>query len=108
MLWQIADLALRWLVPFALGGAVSWIGSWGKGRSRRESALCAGVQCLLRAEIIDCHERYSVAGFCPIYAKESLKRVYRAYHELGGNDVATSLYEKTMRLPERGPTKNTM
>ena len=105
MFWQITDLALRWLVPFALGGAAAWISARGKGRSQRDRALCDGVQCLLRAEIIACHERYTAAGFCPIYAKESLKRVYRAYHELGGNDVATSLYEKTMRLPERSLTR---
>ena len=102
MLWEIA---LRWLVPFALGGAVSAVCAWGKGRSRRDRAICDGLECLLRAEIISCYERYAGAGVCPVYVKESLKRAYRAYHELGGNDVATSLYEKTMRLPEIGKAK---
>ena len=60
-----------------------------------------GLQCLLRAEIIRAHEKYTARRCCPIYAKESLKRVYRAYHELGGNDVATHLFDALMALPER-------
>ena len=59
-----------------------------------------GVQCLLRAEIISQHEKWEKRGYCPIYAKEALSREYNAYHKLGGNDVATSLYDETMRLPE--------
>ena len=58
-----------------------------------------GVQCLLRAEIIRNHDKYMDKDFCPIYAKEALKRAYHAYHELGGNDVATGLYNETMALP---------
>ena len=103
MLWEIL---LKWAVPFFLGGAAAWVASLWRVHSRRDRALCDGVECLLRAEIIDCHERYGGMGFCPLYAKESLKRVYGAYHELGGNDVATSLYEKTMALPERARRKN--
>ena len=32
-------------------------------------------------------------------AKESIKKVYHAYHDLGGNDVATDLYKKLLDLP---------
>lgn len=58
-----------------------------------------GTQCLLRAEIIRSHEKYIDRGYCPVYAKESLTREYQAYHNLGGNDVATALYEQLMALP---------
>lgn len=61
--------------------------------------VAAGTQCLLRAEIIRSHEKYIDKGFCPVYAKESLTREYQAYHNLGGNDVATALYEQLMTLP---------
>ena len=57
-----------------------------------------GVQCLLRAEIIRNHDKYMDMGYCPIYAKEALKRAYHAYHELHGNDVATGLYNEVMAL----------
>lgn len=67
--------------------------------SERTEHLENGVQCLLRAEIIRSHEKYIDKGFCPIYAKEALTKEYKAYHNLGGNDVATELYEQCIALP---------
>lgn len=69
--------------------------------AKYEKHIEDGVQCLLRAEIIRSNEKYTARRYCPVYAKESLKRVYNAYHELGGNDVATHLYDELMELPER-------
>lgn len=60
-----------------------------------------GLQCLLRAEIIRAHDKYTGRGYCPIYAKESLTRAYTAYHSLGGNDIATALYNECLSLPEQ-------
>ena len=68
-------------------------------RDERTEQLEAGVQCLLRAEIIRSHEKYTERGKCPIYAREALTRAYKAYHALGGNDVATELYNELMELP---------
>lgn len=68
-------------------------------QDERTEQLEAGVQCLLRAEIIRSHEKYSAKGSCPIYAKEALTKMYAAYHALGGNDVATDLYHDCMELP---------
>ena len=39
------------------------------------------------------------AAYCPLYAKEALTRAYKAYHALGGNDVATELYHDCIALP---------
>ena len=66
----------------------------------RNEAIAAGVQSLLRESIVNGYNRYSDKGFCPIYAKESMKRVYASYHDLGGNDVATELYQKLLKMPE--------
>lgn len=68
-------------------------------RDERTEQLEAGVQCLLRAEIIRSHEKYTERGKCPIYTREALTRAYQAYHALGGNDVATDLYHDLMELP---------
>ncbi len=67
-------------------------------RDERTEQLEAGVQCLLRAEIIRSHEKYMERGKCPIYAREALTRAYQAYHALGGNDVSTDLYHDLMEL----------
>ena len=66
----------------------------------RNEAIAAGVQSLLRESIVNGYNRYSDKGYCPIYAKESIKRVYQSYHDLGGNDVATELYSKILKMPE--------
>lgn len=93
------DKIISWAIPFVLGGAATWMITYIKMRHRRNTALENGVQCLLRAEIIRNHDRYMEKKHCPIYAKEALKRAYTAYHQLGGNDVATRLYDETMELP---------
>ena len=66
----------------------------------RNEAIANGVQSLLRESIVDSYNKYQDRGYCPIYAKESIKKVYEAYHNLGGNDVATSLYHKILDMPE--------
>ena len=94
------EIIIKWVVPFVCGGIASWAITYIKMRKSRDTALEEGVQCLLRAEIISMYKEYQHKHFCPIYAKESLKRMYTAYHNLGGNDVATELYAKTLDLPE--------
>lgn len=66
-------------------------------------AMQDGLQSLLRAEIIRQHEKSTERGYCPIYAKDALRRVYEAYHALGGNGVMTDLYNDVMQLPETPP-----
>lgn len=68
--------------------------------SKKNKALHDGMQALLRDRIIQAYNHYQDKGFCPIYGKENVKRMYDAYHELGGNDVATELKDKLMKMPE--------
>lgn len=77
-----------------------------KEEKARNEAIAEGVQSLLRESIVSNYNKYSDKGFCPIYAKESIKKVYEAYHDLGGNDVATSLYKKILEMKEEGDENN--
>lgn len=101
---DILDLILKWLVPFVLttiaSGAIAYSKGTHKRASDREKAIEEGLQSLLRAEIIRANDKYQGQGYCPVYAKEAIRREYEAYHTLGGNDVATKLYEDVMKLPE--------
>ena len=72
----------------------------------KNEAIAEGVQSLLRESIVSNYNKYSEKGFCPIYAKESIKKVYEAYHDLGGNDVATQLYQKILVMPEKEENEN--
>lgn len=64
----------------------------------KNEAIAEGVQSLLRESIVTNYNRYHDKGYCPIYAKESIKKVYKSYHDLGGNDVATELYDKLLKM----------
>ena len=66
---------------------------------KKKSAVEEGVQCLLRLYIVDAHNEYMHKQYCPIYAREALTMAYSAYHRLGGNDVATDLYNDILKLP---------
>lgn len=93
------ELILKWLIPFLCGAAVTFAGTM----LIRLKALKNGLQCLLRTEIINQYDKWHERGYCPIYAKEALTRAYKAYHALGGNDVATELYHELMELPNEKP-----
>lgn len=67
---------------------------------KKNEAIAAGVESLLRDSIVNAYNKYNDKGFCPIYAKESVKKAYQAYHNLGGNDIATQLYRKLLEMPE--------
>ena len=60
-----------------------------KVEQKKSDAIGKGVQALLRESIVTNYNKYTNRGYCPIYAKDSIKKVYAAYHGLGGDDVAT-------------------
>ena len=64
----------------------------------RSKQIESGLQSLLRAEIIRSHEKYMDKGYCPVYAREALNRIYESYHALGGNGTMTELYKQVMAL----------
>ena len=68
--------------------------------------VCESIENKVK-DIIDSYNKHQDKGFCPIYAKEGIKRLYLAYHNLGGNDVATELYHKLLAMPEEPEGSNT-
>lgn len=94
---------VQWLfavISAALAFAYRNIAKRLQEEQKKNKAIADGVQSLLRESIVENYNRYSDKGYCPIYAKESIKRVYTAYENLGGNDVAHELYQKILRMPE--------
>ena len=66
----------------------------------RLTAISNGLCASLRNTIVADYNKYTDKGYCPIYAKESLKILYSSYTALGGNDVASTLYHKLLEMPE--------
>ena len=99
----IATHWLEWLftgILAVLGYLVNALRAQLAGERQKNAAIAEGVQSLLRESIVSNYNHYLEKGYCPIYAKESVKKVYKAYHNLGGNDVATELYQKLLKMPE--------
>lgn len=97
---------VEWLfaiVTFILGCLYKDIRKRLKIEHVRNTAIAEGVQSLLRESIVQNYNKYQEREYCPIYAKESIKRAYEAYHNLGGNDVATKLYNTLLDMPEEPP-----
>ena len=93
---------VEWLFTLCLAG-LAWAYKTMLARLKEEhqksEAIAEGVQSLLRESIVSNYNRYHGKGYCPIYAKESVKKVYKAYSDLGGNDVATGLYKELLEMP---------
>lgn len=102
----ISYIQLHWIEwLFAIITALIGFGYRGiskrlKEEQKKNAAIAEGVQSLLRESIVGNYNKYKDRKYCPIYAKESIKKVYCAYHNLGGNDVATELYHKLLAMPE--------
>lgn len=105
MIWQFLESALSVLFSFFLGGGVTFFVSKWKGGLKKERSLEEGVRCLLRGKLIDDHDKFMEKGYCPIYVKEAARRSYEAYHALGGNGIATKLFQDLLNLPESEQAK---
>ena len=99
----LAENWLKWLFTAVLA-ILSWVLKTLRDQlaeeRKKNDAIAEGVQALLRESIVTSYNKHQDKGFCQIYAKESMKKVYSAYHNLGGNDVATELYNKLLKMPE--------
>lgn len=93
---------IGWAVPMLSAGVLGWAASEHRG----SKAVAEGVKCLLRARIIDLHGRTVGAGN-PVTpdVKREAAAAYHAYHDLGGNDMATSLYHEIMDTTTADNTK---
>ena len=100
---------VEWLfaiITALLGTGYKNISTRLKAEQKKNNAIADGVQSLLRESIVNNYNKYTDREYCPIYAKESTKKVYSAYHNLGGNDVATELYNKILVMPEEKKENN--
>ena len=82
-----------------LGTAFSFLSKRVSKRIEEQDAIKLGMQALLRDRIISAYNHYMDKGYCPIYARENVRRLYEQYHNLGGNGTVTHLVEELEELP---------
>jgi hypothetical protein len=89
--------ALGWFITTLLGGLVGFLASFMRKSANRDKAFTQGMRVLLRARLIDIHEKYVEHDeLCPVNVKEEADEVYTAYHGLGGNGTGTHLHDEIM------------
>lgn len=65
----------------------------------KRNPLREGVKELLFCKLKQFDEQREYNGFVPIADKETVERVYTAYHALGGNGVGTEMTNKIRVCP---------
>lgn len=61
----------------------------------------SALRALLRSELMRTHHQAVRDGHASTLDKEVMERTYQSYHRLGGNGIATNLYDEMMALPTR-------
>ena len=64
-----------------------------------ERNIADGVRVLLSCRLHDHHERFTALGRIDIESIDEVRRVYSAYHALGGNGIGTGRAEELELLP---------
>lgn len=74
-----------------------------KEARKKSEAVEDGVLALLRDRIIERYNHYMEQGYIPIYGMDNVNKMYKAYHDLGGNGTITKLVEELDELPTEPP-----
>ena len=97
----------QWLcllgIPALIAAAFKYLYSQIKHNSEDSNALKAGIQALLRAQMISDFNKYSEKGYAPIYARDNFENCWKQYHSLGVNGVMDDLHMKFLELPTDAP-----
>ena len=84
----------------------AWILKKVKKNESENEAVKAGVQALLRSQMINDYNRWSEKGYAPIYARENFENCWQQYHNLGANGVMDDIHKKFIELPTQPPKKD--
>lgn len=94
LLLETYSIALP-IVLTALMGYIVWLL---KKQKKDRDANSKGTMFLLRVQLIEYHDKYTILGSIPSYAYENFCEMYEAYHELGGNGMITKMKEEIDEL----------
>lgn len=94
LLLETYSIALP-IVLTALMGYIVWLL---KKQKKDRDANSKGTMLLLRVQLIEYHDKYTILGSIPSHAYENFCEMYEAYHELGGNGMITKMKEEIDEL----------
>lgn len=70
-------------------------------------AMKAGMQAMLRAQMISDYNKWNEREYAPIYARENFENCWEQYHHLGANGVMDDIHKKFLALPTDNPDSDT-
>lgn len=94
LLLETYSIALP-IVLTALMGYIVWLL---KKQKKDRDANSKGTMLLLRVQLIEYHDKYTILGSIPSYTYENFCEMYEAYHELGGNGMIAKMKEEIDEL----------
>lgn len=68
-------------------------------QAKKTAAIEAGMQSLLRRQILEDCKRVTEDGYCGATMRDTISAMYQAYKDLGGNGTVTDAYEEIRTLP---------
>ena len=86
-------------IPGIIASMWAFMFAWVKDMRRENNAIKAGIQAVLRNNLIELYEKYYHEGSAPFYIKDNYENMYKQYHALGANGVMDSYYKQFMDLP---------
>ena len=66
---------------------------------RKQIAIEAGMQALLRDRLIQSYNYHTEKGYCEIHNRDNISNMYKQYHNLGENGVIDRLMDELLDLP---------
>lgn len=87
----------------SLATVSGWLYKKIKKNDEETNAVKAGIQALLRSQMISDYNNWEDKEYAPIYARENFENCWKQYHSLGGNGVMNDIHKKFMALPTNKP-----
>lgn len=85
---------------------VTLLVQWLLGKlDKRDNPIRNGVKELLYCKLVHYDDLLQSRGYTPLEDKETVERVYMAYHALGGNGVGTEIRNKVLASPSKEEDK---
>ena len=86
-------------IPSVSGAFILYVVGRLHESKKRIAALEAGVQALLRSQMISSFDKWNDRKYAPLYAKDNFENMWKQYHALGANGVMDDMHNKFMALP---------
>ena len=110
----MVDFIIKYWMEFLFGGMSAILIAWCKSlqnklkqKQSEQKSLQSGMIALLHNDLKRMCNQYLALGYIPVEDSldilEDARKLYEAYHGIGGNGTGTDIYNKFKALPIKNP-----